>query len=211
MTSVQTMIATSLRKAARRWLSVRGRASMFGRDRRGAAAVEFAMIGVLCIGLIVETMQAGLYFYTSASLERATGKAVRQIMTGSVSGQSLTAAQFRSTVLCPMLPAAMSCANIITNISTVSEDVAPNGFYSFVNATQSAVIPPTMDNTQTSFCAGTTSSVIYAQIYYAMPVISPVWRAIAATNWNGKSVAFVNSAAAFKNEPFQGTTQPAGC
>jgi Flp pilus assembly protein TadG len=205
------MIASSLRKAARRWLSLRGRASTFGRDRRGAAAVEFAMIGVLCIGLIIETMQAGLYFYTSASLERATGKAVRQIMTGAVASQGLSAAQFRTTVLCPLLPAAMSCANVVTNINTVSEDVAPNGFYSFVNTTQSAIVPPTMDNTQTSFCAGSTSSVIYAQIYYAMPVISPVWRAIAATNWNGRSVTFVTSAAAFKNEPFQGTTQPAGC
>ena len=195
----------------RRLSTARGRTARFRRDHVGSVAVEFALVGLLCIELIVETMQAGLYFYTSASLEFATGKAMRQIMTGSVNGQGLTAAQFRSNVLCPLLPGAMSCANIVTNINTVAEDVAPNGFYSFVNTAQSAVLTPAMNNTQTSFCTGTTSSVIYAQVFYAMPLISPIWRALAPGSWNGSPAYFVSSAAAFKNEPFQGGNQQAGC
>lgn len=164
------------------------------------------MVGLLCVELIIETMQAGLYFYTSASLEFATGKAVRQIMTGAVSSQGLTAAQFRSNILCPYLPSTMPCANVITNINTVAEDVSPNGFYQFVNASQSAVNQPTMNNTQTSFCIGSTSSVVYAQVFFAMPLISPIWRAIATGSWNGSPAYFVPSASAFKNEPFQGST-----
>ena len=125
----------------------------FIKNRQASAAVEFALIGLLCVELIIETMQAGLYFYTSASLEFATGKAVRQIMTGSVGSQGLTAAQFRTNILCPLLPSTMPCGNVVTNISTVSEDVAPNGFYLFVNASQSAVIQPTMNNNQTNFAS----------------------------------------------------------
>ena len=177
----------------------------------GSVAVEFAFIGGLCIWLILETMQAGLYFYTSASLEMAAGKAARQIIVGAVNSQGLTATQFRSNVLCPLLPGGISCANIVTNIRNVTEDVAPNGFYTFVNANQSAVIAPTMDNTQTTFCPGGSSSVVYMQVYYAMPVFSPTWLAVGATVWNGLKVHFVSAAAAFKNEPFLATAQPAGC
>ena len=206
------MISASAQKNPSKGLSAaRGRTTLFCRDRIGSVAVEFALVGLLCIELIVETMQAGLYFYTSASLEFATGKAMRQIMTGSVNGQGLTAAQFRSNVLCPLLPGAMSCANVVTNINTVAEDVAPNGFYSFVNTAQSAVLLPSMNNTQTSFCTGTTSSVVYAQVFYAMPLISPIWRALAPGSANGNAVYYVASGAAFKNEPFQGGNQQAGC
>ena len=179
------------------------------RDDRGAAAVEFALIGLACLLLIIETMQAGLYFYTSASLDTATTKAMRQVMTGKVTNSGLTAAQFRSTVLCPLLPTAMSCSNVISNLQPVSEAVSPGGFYAFVNATQTGTISPTMDTTQTSFCPGTTGGVVYAQIFYAMPVFSPFWRLVNSTNWNGSLVHFVSSAAAFKSEPYPTSQQPA--
>ena len=197
-----------VRPAPSRWRNAAcRRAGGFRRDRRGSAAVEFAIVGLLAIEFVLETMQVGYYFYTSASLESATNKATRQIMTGAVSAAGYTAAQFRSNVLCPLLPGAMACGSVVTNIQSVSEDVAPNGFYAFVNASQSAVVMPTMNNAQTTFCSGSTGSVIYAQVYYAMPVFSPAWRAL-ATTWNGNPVHFVTAASAFKNEPFQGGT---GC
>jgi len=39
-------------------------------------------------------------------------------------------------------------------------------------------------------------------------VISPIWYAAASVNWNGDTVHFVSAASAFKNEPFQSSTQP---
>lgn len=180
-------------------------------DAHGTAAVEFGLIGFLCIFLIVETMQAGLYFYTSGSLEMATTKAMRQVLTGNVAAGGLTAGQFRTNILCPLLPAAMPCSNVITNLRSVSQDPSSTGFYAFVTADQSAIILPTMDNTQTNFCAGTTGTVIYAQVYYAMPVFSPAWRALGATMFNGALAHFVGAASVFKNEPFQAGTQATGC
>lgn len=176
----------------------------FGRDRAGVSAIEFAMIAPVLILLIVETLQAGFYFYTSASLNHATQYGARQILVGAVEQQGLTAAQFRTQVLCPQLPATMSCSNIITNIQNVPEGTNPNGFYAFVNSSQTGVVPPTMDNNQTSFCPGSTGSYVYIQAYYAMPLISPIWLAVGSTSWNGSTVHFVSSYAAFKNEPFTG-------
>ena len=181
-----------------------------GRDARGSVAIEFAIIGMACIGLIIETMQAGLYFYTSAALNNATARAMRQVMTGSVTQQGLTASQFRTQVLCPLLPAAMPCSSVVTNIQSVSEDVQPNGFYQFVNAAQTAVITPAMDNSKTTFCSGGSGTVIYAQVYYAMPVFSPAWRAAGTVTFNGVSTHLVPAAAVFKNEPFQSSTS-SGC
>lgn len=179
-------------------------------DTHGTAAVEFGLVGSLCILLIVETMQAGFYFYTSGALEFATAKAMRQVLTGNVATGGLTATQFRTTILCPLLPAAMPCSNVITNLRSVSQDPSSQGFYAFVTADQSAIIPPTMDNTQTNFCAGTTGTVIYAQVYYAMPVFSPAWRMIGATMFNGALAHFVGAASVFRNEPFQ-AGQAAAC
>jgi hypothetical protein len=54
---------------------------------------------------------------------------------------------------------------------------------------------------------------VYIQVYYGMPVFSPIWWAVASQTWNGATVHFVGASAAFKNEPYQGNQQDsaAGC
>ena len=174
----------------------------FGRERKAAAAVEFALVALLALELLIEGMQAGMYFYTSAGVERATSKAVRQILTGAVNSAGYTAVQFRANVLCPAISATnLSCSNVITNIQTVSEAVSPGGFYTLLNSSQTALTRPPLDNSQTIYCAGTSQSYVFVQILYAMPVFSPIWRAF-ATTFNGSPSFVVQSSAAFRNEPF---------
>ena len=176
----------------------------------GAAAVEFAMVGALLTFLLIGLMQVGLYIYTAAALENAVAQATRQVMTGSASSSSMTADQFRSGVLCPLLPTGMSCANVISNINTIPEAASPGGFYQYVNSDASWIIPPSMDNTKTSFCTGTGGSVIYTQVYYAMPIVFPVLFKGISSSWQGRSVYFVGAFAAFRNEPFQASSN-SGC
>jgi len=180
----------------------------FARHKTGSTAVEFGLIALFTLELVTEAMQAGLYLYTSAGLERATWSASRQIFTGSVSGQGLTAAQFRTNVLCPSISSvSLSCANLITNVQTVSEGVSPGGFYSLVNTAQTALIRPPLNNTQTSYCIGTDGSYVFVQVLYAMPVFSPIWK-LFATTYNSAPSYIVQSTAAFRNEPFQASTMP---
>ena len=168
------------------------------------------MIGGLLTFLLIGVMQVGLYIYTAAALENAVAQATRQVMTGSASSSSMTSDQFRSGVLCPLLPTGMSCANVISNINTVPEAASPGGFYQYVNSNASWIIPPSMDNTKTNFCTGAGGSVIYAQVYYAMPIVFPVLFKGISSTWQGKSVYFVGSFAAFRNEPFQASSN-SGC
>lgn len=178
-------------------------------DVQGSVAIEFSIIGSVALLLLLGSMQVGLYFYTSAALDAATAKAMRQVRTGAVGASTLTAAQFRTNVLCPLLPSTMSCSDIVTNIQIVPQASSPDGFYRFVNSDQSGIVKPTMDNSVTAFCTGKSGSVVYAQIYYAMPIVLLSILKLPAAVWNGRSVFFVGSYAAFKNEPFQSAS--GGC
>jgi Flp pilus assembly protein TadG len=189
-----------------RWVMALARLSA---DSSAIAAIEFAIVVPVFLILVVETMQLGYYFYASAALSRATTAAAREILTGSVTNQGLTAAQFRTQILCPLLPGSMSCANIVTNVQTVPEATSPGGFYAFVNAAKNGLTQPAMDNARTSYCPGAPGSYVVVQVYFAMPVMSPIWVAM-ATSWNGGLVHFVSAVAAFKNEPFPATSQ-IGC
>lgn len=172
-------------------------------DRRGAVAIEFAIVAALSIELLLELLQVGFYFYASAGVERAMLKASRAIATGRVNGQSLTAGQFMSQVLCPNITAAgLSCANVVSNIQTVSEGTNPNGFYSLLNASRTGLQQPPLDNTKTSYCPGVSQSYVYVQILYALPVFSPVWRAFAGS-FNGSPSYILQATSTFRNEPFQ--------
>src|ERR1700722_5003563 len=64
----------------------------FARRRNGGVTEEFAALVPLFIGLIFTIAQIGLYFYYSASLYYVTHAAARQILTGGVANQNLTAA-----------------------------------------------------------------------------------------------------------------------
>lgn len=173
------------------------------------------------IGLAFMIAQVGLYFYFSTTLYYVTQKATRQILTGSVANQGLTAAQYRTNIVCPLLPGSMSCNNIITNIQVVPawSGLTSGGFYSLTNIvnnpsspegyTMTGLTTPPMNNSQTSFCIGSSGAIIAAQVYYAMPVIGIPQMLTNAATYNGQSVVFISATSVFKNEPF--TTTYSGC
>ncbi|MDQ6703523.1 MAG: pilus assembly protein, partial [Pseudomonadota bacterium] len=187
-------------------------ARQFLNERKAMAAVEFAMIGAPLLLTIVAIFQSALFVYNSSRLDAATRAAARQIVTGAVQAGGMTAAQFRTNLLCPQLPATIPCSSVIVNLQTFSEASFPGGFYSFVNGTQTAIIVPPLDNTQTSFCPGGSGEYVYLQVFYAMPLLGMVWLPAVTTTFQGQTVALVSAAAAFKNEPYIASyTPPAGC
>jgi len=187
------------------------KARQFLNERKAMAAVEFAIIGAPLLFMIVEIFQSALYVYNSSRLDAATHEAARQIITGSVQGGGQTAAQFR-TNLCSLLPATIPCGSVIVNLQTFPEASSPGGFYSFVNAAQTAIIIPPLNNSQTSFCPGGSGAYVYLQVYYAMPLLGAVWLPGVTTTFGGNNVVLASAAAAFKNEPYTNPyTPPAGC
>jgi Flp pilus assembly protein TadG len=187
-------------------------------NRAATTAIEFAILMPIFCWFVFEISQIGIYFYYSASLYNATNNAVRQILVGAAQNQSLTAAQFRANVLCPLLPSNMSCGDVITNIQ-IAPTYASGSFYNLTNITytnsnplgyvMTGLTPPTMNNNSTSFCIGSSGSVVAVEVYYAMPVLGLPWMLSGATNWNGQKVVFITATSVFKNEPF--LTSYSGC
>jgi Flp pilus assembly protein TadG len=184
----------------------------FVQESKAMAAVEFAIIGLPFLLMIAEIFQSALYVFDSAALDSATQAAARQILTGSVQNGNLTATQFQTNVLCPLLPAVMPCGNVIVNLQAFSAVAYPGGYDNYVNSTQTAIIMPPLNNSETSFCPGNSDQYIYLQVFYAMPLLGTVWLPAMTTTFQGQTVALVSASAAFKNEPYQSTyTPPAGC
>src|SRR5271155_2195797 len=96
-------------KIVKTWASPLARFSLhavrrFIGERSGIAAVEFASLSVLFVGLILMVAQIGLYFYFSTTLYYVTQEATRQILTGYVAQQGYTTtAQYRTNIVCPLL------------------------------------------------------------------------------------------------------------
>lgn len=173
--------------------------------RSGVTAIEFAVAGPILFVAMLEILQGGLFLYSSAAVERATVAAARAIQVGNLSTEKAsTAANFREKVLCPALMPGMACSNVVTNLQTADMDKA--GYGAFVKPDLSGPIEVPMDNNQTSYCPALPKAYQYLQVFYAMPLFSPIWRSTVGQRWsgNGQTVVFVRAAAAFRNEPYTG-------
>lgn len=184
----------------------------FRRSSSGATAVEFALVMPLFILVFVEILQGGLYVFCYAALEKATADASRTIMIGALTDTASTANGFRSSVVCANLIAGLSCNNIVTNLQTTTLTGSGGGYSVFVSPDEKSLVPVPMNNSQTAYCTGAPGTYGYLQVFYAVPVFSPVWIALKlGTTWNGTSVVFARAAVAFRNEPFTTASVSTGC
>lgn len=79
----------------------------FRKDKRGATAVEFALVAVPFLGLLGSIVETGLTFITAQALDRAAYAAGRKVMTG----EAKTASDFK-TALCNNASWLIACADI---------------------------------------------------------------------------------------------------
>lgn len=192
-------------------MTVTNIARRFLHARTGAVAVEFAMISIPLLMLILAISEAGVDLYLKSALDNAAQNVARQIFTGaaqnmSVNGAAVTQQYFTQHVVCPNLPAVLSCSNVIVNIVNFAETASPTPYYNYVNASSNGLLQPALDNTKTNFCLGTTSSYVILQILYPLPLISSVFGNGPVTTLNGKTVRILFSTAVFRNEPFPSPT-----
>jgi Flp pilus assembly protein TadG len=186
--------------------------SRFRQSSGGATAVEFALVMPLFILVFIEILQGGLYVFCYAALEKATADSSRTIMIGALTDTASTANGFRSAVVCRNLIAGLSCGNIVTSLQTTTLAGSGGGYSVFVSPDEKSLVPVPMDNAQTAYCTGAPGTYGYIQVFYAVPVFSPVWIALKLnTTWNGTSVVFARAAVAFRNEPFTTASVSTGC
>jgi Flp pilus assembly protein TadG len=173
--------------------AVRRLALHFGRDRRGATAVEFALIALPFFALIFAIIETALCFFAGQALDTALMNASRAIRTGQAQSSNFSANDFKTSV-CNQLTYMFNCsANLYINVQT---------FASFSAIT---LATPTDANgnlltTGYTYSAGSGSDIVLVRAYYEWPVFVNRLGNNLANEPNGKHL--LTSTVAFQNEPF---------
>jgi len=90
-------------------VKARERARHFSRDRKGSAAIEFAVVAPLFFALLFAIIESALVFFAGQVLETAVQDSARKILTGQAQNANFSAAQFK-TELCGRISALLNCS-----------------------------------------------------------------------------------------------------
>ncbi|WP_442753242.1 TadE/TadG family type IV pilus assembly protein [Methylocystis sp. JAN1] len=191
----------------------------FVQDHRGFAAVEFGLIALPFLLLIVAILEYSYGNFAQSRLDAVIQQTAREIMTGyvqnqQVGGMPLTAAQFRATILCPKLPAIMSCNDLYVDVQDFDAPAggaapATTPYANYVNADKSGLKPPALDNAQNAYCIGGAKKYVVIRAVYPTPILTTAALFPNYTTYKGRKTRLVTSTATFKNEPFPSSY--AGC
>lgn len=170
-------------------------------DRSGTSAIEFALLAAPFFGFLLFIMQVGLFHFSQQSLDFATRKAARQIMTGSLPAAARSLSGFKTTLICPNMLWKGSCDALIVNaykVAKTSDSAAGTGIYQFVNAKTKTLVGPATDPTQMSFCLGGPGDYIFLDIAYPFPDFTGGLFSAGGSMFQLRSTSFIY------NEPFAG-------
>lgn len=163
----------------------------FGGNRKGSAAVQFAMIGAPFLLMLFAIIEMTMMFFAQQVLENATQDAARLIMTGQA--KAYTQAQFKAALCDKLSGTFFDCSGgiyINSQSSTSFSGIAPvnpiDSSGKFVN--------------NFSFTPGSSGSIMLVQVFYRWPLFVTTL-GYNAGNVDG-SYRLLSGAAAFRNEPY---------
>lgn len=178
-----------------RWLGVARH--LRARARSGSATLEFAMIAPVFFLFLMGIIETGVIFFGNSTLQFAADDLSRQIRTGQVQSQNLTAAQFRTKVCNDIGPLLPCNANLQIDVET---------FNSFGGAsmtpplTAQGNLNPNLDN----FNPGSACQVAVVRLFYTWHIITPLMQPLLGNLPGGYHL--LTASGAFRNEPFSGTS-----
>jgi len=163
----------------------------FRRNRRGSAAVEFALVAPVFFALLFAIIETGLMFFASQVLETITQDSARMIQTGQAQTASYTQAQFQSYV-CSQIPALFNCANVYVDVEN---------YPAFTNVTINSQIDASnnfINNMQ--YNPGGPGDIVVVRLFYQWPLF------VTGLGYNISNLAgskrLLTATAAFRNEPY---------
>ncbi|HEY4115640.1 MAG TPA: TadE/TadG family type IV pilus assembly protein [Rhizomicrobium sp.] len=164
----------------------------FGRDRRGATIVEFALIALPFFLLLGSILEVGILFTGSAMLEKATADAARMVRTGQVQGANMNSTQFKN-LICNEITPVLSCNGLQVDVES---------FASFDNITITNPIGSNgnLNGGLSSYNAGSAGNIVLVRTFYQWDIMMPLLKPFFSNLSNGDYL--LTSTAAFRNEPF---------
>ena len=164
----------------------------FGRNRRGSAAVEFALVAPVFFALLFAIIETAIVFFASQVLETVTQDSARMIMTGQAQVAGYSASQFKDYV-CGKVSVLFDCANGIY--------VDVQSYPAFSGVSISDPIDASKNFVPSNnYSPGGPGDIVVVRLFYQWPLfVTGLGYNIA--NLSG-SKRLLTATAAFRNEPY---------
>jgi Flp pilus assembly protein TadG len=176
----------------------------FGRNRRGSAAVEFALVAPVFFALLFAIIETALMFFASQVLETITQDSARMIATGQAqSGQvascqvagvstPCTQASFK-TYVCNQIPALFSCNSLYVDVES---------YPAFSNITLNSQIDASNNfiSNNMQYSPGGPGDIVVVRLFYPWQLFV-TGLGFNMSNLSGNQRLLV-ATAAFQNEPY---------
>jgi Flp pilus assembly protein TadG len=167
----------------------------FGRNRRGSAAIEFALVAPVFIALLFAILETAIMFFASQVLETVTQNSARQVLTGQAQGAGYQSwSNFRDNVVCPQIPALLTCSNIFVDVESTTQF-----------STTTVANPINNCNFNSSgfgYNPGGPSSTVTVTLYYQWPLFV-TGLGYNMSNLCSSNTRVLQATAAFQTEPYQ--------
>jgi Flp pilus assembly protein TadG len=175
-------------------ITKRRRWRAFLADRKGATAVEFALVAAPFIALLVATIQSFLVFFAQQLLEQVVNDSSRIILTGQAQAQNLTQSQF-ATAVCSKVVVFFDCNKLMI-------DVQVAGSWSTANAGAPSLTFDANGNTTNAwqYSPGNPGDIVVVRVMYQWPVFMGPLGFNLANLSNGKRLIMASTA--FQNEAY---------
>jgi len=165
----------------------------YARDRRGAAAVEFAMVAIPFFLLIFGLLEVCLMFLVSTVLEHSVADASRQIRTGQAQESGFNEVNFRASV-CGNFFGLLDCDEKL-HIDVKSL----NGFGS-ASLERPLDVDGNFDEAGFAYEPGGPNEIVAVRVFYEWRLMTPFITAPLSNMAGSKYLVQAN--AVFRNEPF---------
>lgn len=171
---------------------VAARSRAFVGDRKGATAVEFALIAAPFFLLIFAILEIALIFFASAIIENAVAEAARDIRTGELQNAGEGEEEFRAAV-CAQIQTVADCGRLRIDVRT------------FENFASTQFNPPVtddgdLDDSGFAFDPGIAQDIVVVRVFYDWPLLGPgMINGLANMPGNRR---LISAATAFRNEPY---------
>lgn len=173
---------------------------LFARNRKGATAVEFAIVAIPFFWLMMGLAEVGMVFNTQSNLDFAMMEVSREIRTGQVQAAGMNRAQLR-TELCNHMTGIMGSAADCELRLHLDVRAFPN-FQTL--AVPDVAADDDIQETELQFDPGEPSEVVIVRAMYEWHLVTPLMNRALVNFGNDRRLLL--STGLFVNEPFDDGT-----
>lgn len=160
-------------------------------DRRGAVAMEFAIVSIPFFLLLFAILEMALMFFVGQVLDTATVSASRLIRTGEAKAQSLSKDQFKTKICEGMV-------NLVDCGTRLYVDV--QSYSSFTAYAPTSPLDKDGNISVTKYTNGNKSEIIVVRAFYAWPILFDFLARSTTRLASGDQL--LGAVVAFQTEPF---------